>query len=93
MGESDVTTVIGYVMPDSSAAKVGLQPGDKILAVDGHEVKRFLGMNESVSWAVVRSEGDTVPVKFERNGQVQTVEVTPYKPTASGWRRQARGSC
>ncbi len=88
VGESDVTTVIGYVMPDSSAAKVGLRPGDKILAVDGHEVKRFLGMNESVAWAVVRSEGETVPVKFERGGTVQTVEVTPYKPTASGWRRQ-----
>ncbi|MGI8431400.1 MAG: site-2 protease family protein, partial [Chthoniobacterales bacterium] len=77
-----------YVMPDSSAAKVGLRPGDKILAVDGHDVKRFLGMNESVSWAVVRSEGETVPVKFERAGQVQTVEVTPYKPTAAGWHRQ-----
>ncbi len=88
VGESDVTTVIGYVMPGSSAEKVGLQPGDKILAVDGHEVSRFLGMNESVSWAVVRSEGDTVPVKFERDGKVQTVNVTPYKPASSGWHRQ-----
>ena len=49
VGESDVTTVIGYVIPDSSAEQVGLQPGDKILAVDGHKVTRFMGMNDSVS--------------------------------------------
>lgn len=88
VGESDVTTTIGYVMPDSSAAKVGLQPGDKILAVDGNKVSRFLGMNDSVSWAVVRSQGETVAVDFERNGKVQTVQVVPYKPASSGWHRQ-----
>jgi regulator of sigma E protease len=88
VGESDVTTVIGYVMPDSSAAKVGLQAGDKILAVDGKKVSRFVGMNNSVMWNVVRSEGATVPVEFERNGTVRTVQVTPYIATTEGWRRK-----
>src|ERR1700716_3791711 len=73
VSESDPTTVIGYVMPDSPAEKAGLRPGDKILEVDGKRVVRFLGMNDSVSWAVVRSEGETVPVTFERDGQLQTV--------------------
>src|SRR5947208_437090 len=89
VGESDVTTVIGYVMPGSPAAKVGLQPGDKILAVDDKPVTRFLGMNDSVSWNVVRSEGATVPVEFERNGKVQTVQVTPYIAATQGWRRKS----
>ena len=89
VGESDVTTTIGYVVPGSSAEKVGLRPGDKILSVDGKRVTRFQGMNESVVWAVVRSEGDTVPVEFERGGKVQTVQVVPYKPTSAGWHRQA----
>src|SRR5919109_4014065 len=35
VSEGDSTTVIGYVMPESPAQKVGLQPGDKILSVDG----------------------------------------------------------
>src|SRR5438046_9478176 len=48
VGESDSTTVIGYVLPDSPAEKAGLQPGDKILEVDGKPVRRFLGMNDSV---------------------------------------------
>ena len=60
VSEADSTTVIGYVAPGSPAEKVGLQPGDKILAVDGKPVRRFLGMKDSISWDVVRSEGDKV---------------------------------
>src|SRR4029434_10331400 len=86
VSESDMTTTIGFIMGDSPAEKAGLQPGDKILEVDGKRVTRFLGMNDSVSWAVVRSEGDTIPVKFERNGEVQTVSVEPYKAETRGWR-------
>src|SRR5256885_10275371 len=29
VSESDMTTVVGYIMPDSPAEKVGLRPGDK----------------------------------------------------------------
>src|SRR5947209_5478567 len=89
VGESDSTTIIGYVMPDSPAQKVGLQPGDKILEVDGKPVRRFLGMNDSVSWNVVRSEGDKIAVKFQRDGSVRTVWVEPYKAETRGWRRKS----
>src|SRR6266480_1893950 len=89
VGESDSTTVIGYVLPDSPAEKAGLQPGDKILEVDGKPVRRFLGMNDSVSWDVVRSEGDKIAVKFQRDGKVQTVWVEPYKAETPGWRRKS----
>jgi regulator of sigma E protease len=89
VGEADSTTTIGYVMPDSPAQKAGLQPGDKLLEVDGKPVRRFLGMNDSVGWNVVRSEGDKIPVKFERDGKVQTVWVEPYKAETRGWRRKS----
>jgi regulator of sigma E protease len=89
VSESDMTTVVGYIMPDSPAEKAGMREGDKILEVDGKPVTRFLGMNDSVSWAVVRSEGETVPVKFERGGQVQTIEVEPHKAETRGWSRKS----
>ncbi|HWY41576.1 MAG TPA: RIP metalloprotease RseP [Chthoniobacterales bacterium] len=88
VSESDMTTTVGYIMPESPATKVGLQPGDKILEVDGKPVTRFLGMNNSVSWAVVRSEGETIPIKFERDGQVRTVDVEPYRAESRGWFRR-----
>src|SRR6266498_4674053 len=89
VSEADSTTVIGYVAPDSPAQKAGLQPGDKILSVDGKPVRRFMGMNDSVSWDVVRSEGDKIAVKFQRDGAVQTVWVEPYKAETRGWRRKS----
>src|SRR6201984_777675 len=89
VSEGDSTTVIGYVMPGSPAEKAGLQPGDKILSVDGKPVRRFMGMNDSISWDVVRSEGDKIAVKFERDGKVQTVWVEPYKAETRGWRRKS----
>src|SRR5204862_8178821 len=55
VSEADATTVIGYIMPDSPSTKSGLLPGDKILEVDDKCVTPFLGLNEIVSWAVVRS--------------------------------------
>jgi regulator of sigma E protease len=89
VSESDLTTVIGYVHRDSPAAKAGLQPGDKILEVDHRPVSRFFGMNDSVVWNVVRSEGPTIPFKIERDGQVTTVEVVPHIAETSGWRRKS----
>jgi regulator of sigma E protease len=89
VSESDLTTVIGYVEKDSPAEKAGLQPGDKILEVDGKPVKRFSGMNDSVVWSVLRSEEPTVPFKIERNGEVKTVSVAPVKTETRGWRRKS----
>src|SRR6516162_9289090 len=89
VSEADSTTVIGYVAPGSPAEKVGLQPGDNILAVDGKPVRRFLGMKDSISWDVMRSEGSKISVKYQRDGTVRTVWVEPYKAETRGWRRQS----
>jgi regulator of sigma E protease len=94
VSEAESTQVIGYVMPDSPAAKSGLQVGDKVISVDGHTVSRFSGMgSDSISWLIVRSEGDSVPVTVERTveGKAQTLtfypkpEIEPTKP----WMRKA----
>ena len=89
VSDSDLTTVIGYVEPNSPAAMAGLQPGDKILEVDGQRVTRFFGMNNSVVWNVVRSEGGVIPFKVEREGKVLSVNVVPRIAKTSGWRRKS----
>lgn len=89
VSEADTTTVIGYVQPDSPAAKGGLLAGDKILEVDGQPVTRFSGMNNSVVWGVVRSEGETIPFKVERSGVIRDFQVVPYIAQTSGWRRKS----
>ncbi|MDX2042182.1 MAG: RIP metalloprotease RseP [Acidobacteriota bacterium] len=65
--------VVGYVQKDSAAQKAGLQPGDKILAIED---------NDRVTWNKLRLEvilryGEPIPLKIERNGQVMNVTLTP----------------
>lgn len=67
--ESHSTTIVGHVAQGSPAAKVGMLPGDVIKTVDGHPVKRFEGLVDSVRWSMVASEGDTIPFEVERAGQ------------------------
>jgi regulator of sigma E protease len=89
VGEADMTTIIGYVEPGSPGEKAGLKAGDKILEVDGKRVTRFSGMNDSVIWNVIRSEGDTIPFVVDRNGQRLSFSVVPYKAATGGWRRKS----
>jgi regulator of sigma E protease len=80
-------------MPDSPAAEAGLKTGDKIVSVDGHAVTRFGGMSEdSISWRIVRSEGETVPITVQRetDGKTRliTVEAKPIIPPTRAWMRK-----
>jgi regulator of sigma E protease len=89
VSEADMTTVIGYVEHNSPGEKAGLQAGDRILEVDGQAVTRFSGMNDSVTWNVIRSEGETIPFVIERGGRRLSLSVVPYKAPSSGWRRKS----
>jgi regulator of sigma E protease len=93
VSESEATAIIGYVPPGSPAAEAGLRAGDKIIAVDGDTVSRFAGMSDdSISWRIVRSEGETIPITVERNvnGAIQrlSVEAKPIIPATRAWMRK-----
>jgi regulator of sigma E protease len=72
-----VSTRVGSVDPSMPAAAVGIQPGDLIRKVDGIEVQTFDQLSDSFEGRFARP----IPVEFERNGQRQTVLVTPVKRT------------
>ena len=88
VSESELTTTIGYVSRDSSAAKAGLQAGDKILSIDDVPVTRWGGTEaSSIGWRIVASEGATIHLEVERNGHREKVEATPEKEEVTGWKR------
>ena len=99
VSERETNLTIGYVVPDSPAAKAecttpgvpnGLHPGDLIQDVDNHPVSRFGGMNGSVVWYVARSEGETIPFQVKRGDQTLTFLPKPLtEDGGSNWRRKS----
>ena len=89
VSDTERTTIIGYVMKDGPADKAGLRPGDKILEVDGKQVSKFGGMGDSVTWRIVRSEGDAVQVKVQRAGQELEFFPRPAKEPTKVWERKS----
>ena len=87
--EFDQTTVIGFVKPGGPAERAGLLPGDRILEVDGKAVDRFTGPLHSVTWRVVRSEGETIAFKIERDGKELTIDSGWDREEAPGWKRKS----
>jgi RIP metalloprotease RseP len=86
VGEAESTQILGYVAEKSPAAEAGLRAGDKILSIDGHKVGRFGGMGaDSITWRIVRSEGDTIAIDVERGGVTQSLFAKPKVPAKANW--------
>jgi regulator of sigma E protease len=65
--------VLGSVLPDQPGAKAGMQPGDRILSIDGQPVSRWSQVVETVR----ASPGKALRVEVDRDGQRRTVTLTP----------------
>jgi regulator of sigma E protease len=75
VSERETTTIVGYVPTNAPAWQAGLQPGDRIVRVDGHSVSRFAGIGDSIMWRIWSSEGETIALDVERNGQMVSLET------------------
>jgi membrane-associated protease RseP (regulator of RpoE activity) len=62
------------------AAAAGLQPGDRIISVDGKPVEDFVDLHD----ALAGTEGGTVALVYERGGQRRTVDLEPATVTRDG---------
>ena len=63
------------VEPLSPASEAGLRPGDVILAADGRELASF----EDLRTVVLASDGRTIPLSVWRDGETQTLNITPQE--------------
>lgn len=63
---------VGEVSAASAAQAVGLQPGDRLLQIDGESVRSW----EDMAGVVQPRRGETVQIVFERNGIEDQVSAT-----------------
>jgi regulator of sigma E protease len=71
---------IASVLPDKPAAKVGLKPGDTLLSVNGAPVRSTPKLRE----VITATGGKPVELVYSRNGQKNSVTVTPAVTSADG---------
>jgi membrane-associated protease RseP (regulator of RpoE activity) len=75
------STTINRIVTNSAAAKAGLEPGDRILAANGHRVS---------DWGALKSEIESsankpMTIVVKRNGQETTVVATPKLHDGQGF--------
>jgi regulator of sigma E protease len=65
--------VVEEVRPDSAAEAAGIQPGDRILSIEGTEIVSFTEIQRIVS----DRAGEELAVTLERDGREIAMQVTP----------------
>jgi regulator of sigma E protease len=86
VSDADMEAVIGHVMPDSPAAKAGIQDNDRIVRLDG----KWNPTWETVELKEISSAYRTMHLTIDRNGKRFETNVTPilserYGVGWAGW--------
>ncbi|HEY6544267.1 MAG TPA: RIP metalloprotease RseP [Dokdonella sp.] len=69
--------VIGSVVADSGAATAGLQPGDRIVSIDGSAIADWRAVPAAI--AQHAADGKALELAIERDGQRQLIAATPRR--------------
>ncbi len=72
-GKPTASARVDSVQPDSAAAAAGFEPGDLVVAIDGHVIDNFAEMQRIVS----ASAGETLDITVDRGGVRQVLKATP----------------
>jgi regulator of sigma E protease len=75
--EGDV--VVAAAIPDKPATAAGLQPGDKIVSVDGVRIPSASTLIDIIN----ASKGNPIVLKYSRAGQARDVSITPIMDSES----------
>lgn len=68
-----VSNQVDSVIKDYAAEKAGIQDNDKIIQINGNEIKSKYDLNKILE----NSDGEEINVKVERNGEVLDFNVKP----------------
>jgi regulator of sigma E protease len=80
IGRPVAVPVVGEVVAGSPAAHAGLQPGDRITAIDGQPVSRF----EDIQRIVSARPSQQMLLQFARGGAPHSVRAVPEAQTIGG---------
>jgi regulator of sigma E protease len=72
-GRQTMSARVDSVQPDSAAAAAGFQPGDLVVAIDGHPIDSFADMQRIVS----ASAGEALKITVDRAGMQRVLTATP----------------
>ncbi len=74
-GVTSTEPVVGEVMPNTPAATAGLQPGDRVLSVDGKTIRVF----DDIPSALITNLYTPVAVVIEHGGTTKHLTLTPIE--------------
>ena len=84
-----LATKIGQVLPDTPAAMAQLPVGDKIVAIDGHEVQTWEGINYRLAGRM--GETDNVSVTLQSDAEGNNATKTYQAPIKEFMQGDAQG--
>ncbi|WP_350656571.1 RIP metalloprotease RseP [Psychrobacter sp. S1-30-MNA-CIBAN-0213] len=84
-----LATKIGQVLPDTPAAMAQLPVGDKIIAIDGHEVQTWEGINYRLAGRM--GETDNVSITLQSDEQSTDAAKTYQAPVTQFMQGDAKG--
>lgn len=73
IGEPQISSVVGRVVPGSAAEVTGLRSGDRVVKVDGKDITKF----EELHSSILESPGKALKLTVMRDGQPTLFTVTP----------------
>ena len=79
VGQPYTPPVIDQVVPDGAAAAAGMQPGDRVVQLDGRKIDRF----EDIQEVVVRSPGVPLHFMVKRGEDLVDLTLTPRQREAA----------
>jgi len=73
--------VVQMIMEDSAAEECGMQAGDIIRKIDGERIHLY---REVSMISAMNMDGSPLVIEYERNGEINTVTLTPKYSDADG---------